>query len=277
MKLQAYLDRIQFDGRPRPDLDTPRRAHRGHLEHIPYENLDVALARRVSIEIEPIFEKIVTRRRGGWCYEMNGLLAWALEEIGFNVTRMAGGVMRAANGDAVVGNHLVLRVDLDRPYLADVGFGDGMLEPVPIAEQAFHHDFLDYRLEDLGGNWWRFHNHSTGSAPSFDFELRAAEHSLLASKCEWLQTSPESPFVLNAVAQRHAPNRLAMMRGRTLKILTPTGVTVSDIASAKDYVGALDRVFGLDLPEAAALWPRIVARHQELFGERGPPNASPGA
>jgi N-hydroxyarylamine O-acetyltransferase len=74
----------------------------------------------------------VTRRRGGWCYEMNGLMDWALREIGFKVTRMAGGVMRASVGDGVVGNHLVLKVDLDRPYLADVGFGDGLVEPIPI-------------------------------------------------------------------------------------------------------------------------------------------------
>ena len=97
---------------------------------------------------------------------MNGLLAWALEEIGFKVTRMAGGVMRVVHGDANVGNHLVLRIDLDRPYLADVGFGDGMLEPVPIKEHLFRHDFLDYRLEDLGDRWWRFHNHPLGGAPS---------------------------------------------------------------------------------------------------------------
>jgi N-hydroxyarylamine O-acetyltransferase len=169
MNLRAYLDRVHFAGTPRVDLVTLRAIHRGHLAHIPYENLDVALGRRVSIDIAPIFEKMVVRRRGGWCYEMNGLLAWALEEIGFKVTRMAGGVMRVAHGEAKVGNHLVLRVDLDLPYLADVGFGDGMLEPVPIAAHTFRHDFLDYRLEDLGEGWWRFHNHPLGGAPSFDW------------------------------------------------------------------------------------------------------------
>jgi N-hydroxyarylamine O-acetyltransferase len=265
MKLQAYLDRIGFGGVPRADLVTLRLLHRLHLEHIPYENLDVAMARRVSIDIAPIFEKIVMRRRGGWCYEMNGLLGWALEEIGFKVTRMAGGVMRVAVGDAKVGNHLVLRVDLDQPYLADVGFGDGMLEPVPIAAHAFQHDFLAYRLEDLGEGWWRFHNHPAGGATSFDFELKPAERSLLASKCEWLQTSPESGFVLNAVVQRHAPDRLAMMRGRTLKVLTPGGTNERLINSADEYLETLRAEFDLDFPEARTLWPKIVGRHEQLF------------
>ena len=268
MDLRAYLDRVQFHGEPRVDFDTLRRLHRGHLQHIPYENLDVALGRRVSIDISPIFDKIVTRGRGGWCYEMNGLFAWALAEIGFKITRMAGGVMRAVNGDASVGNHLVLRVDLDRPYLADVGFGDGMLEPVPLVEHAFRQGFLDFRLEDLGSGWWRFHNHPAGGAPSFDFELFPAERDLLAAKCDWLQTSPESPFVMNAVVQRHLPDCLAMMRGRGLKTLTVAGAESREINSAHEYVETLSQVFGLDLPEAESLWPKIIARHEQLFGNR---------
>jgi N-hydroxyarylamine O-acetyltransferase len=169
-------------------------------------------------------------------------------------------------GDAVVGNHLVLRVDLDRPYLADVGFGDGMLEPVPISTHAFRHDFLEYRLQDLGGDWWRFYNHPAGGAASFDFELKPAERSVLANKCEWLQTAPESNFVLNAVVQRHAHDRLSMMRGRTLKVLTPAGTSERLINSADEYVATLKSEFELDLPEARTLWPKIVARHELLFG-----------
>jgi len=271
MKLQAYLDRVGFRGVPRPDLETLRALHRLHLERIPYENLDVQLGRRVTIDIAPIYEKLVDQRRGGWCYEMNGLLSWALDEIGFKVTRMAGGVMRVAMGDGNVGNHLVLRVDLDRPYLADVGFSDGMLEPVPIVEHAFQHDVFRYRLENLGGNWWRFHNHPAGGAASFDFELKPADRSLLASKCEWLQTTPESGFVMNAVVQRHAHDRLSMMRGRTLKVLTPAGTNERLIDSADEYVAILKSEFELDLPVAATLWPKIVARHDLLFGARSNP------
>ena len=274
MKCASYLERIGFIGHPRPDLATLRRLQCAHLARISFENLDVQLGRRVTLDLEAAFAKLVTAGRGGWCYEMNGLLAWALEEIGFAVTRMAAGVMRIANGDAAIGNHLVLRIDLDRPYLADVGFGDGMLEPVPIVEHIFRHDFLDYRLEDLGDGWWRFHNHPLGGTPSFDFELKPAERALLANKCEWLQTAPESPFVQNAVAQRHMPNRLAMIRGRTLKVLTPAGLSTQKINSAAEYLDTLRDTFDLDVPEAASLWPKIVARHEELFGQQATASAN---
>jgi N-hydroxyarylamine O-acetyltransferase len=250
---------------PRPDLDTLTRVHRGHVENIPYENLDVQFERKVSRDPAAIFNKIVTRRRGGWCYEMNGLLDWALREIGFKVTRMAGGVMRVVRGDEALGNHLVLWVHLDRPYIADVGFGDGLIEPVPIAAGEIRQKFLTFRLEDMDEGWWRFHNDPAGGAPSFDFRMVEASEMLLDQKCAWLQSDPLSPFVQNAVVQRHLPDSLAMMRGLLLKTVGQ-GEGVREIASAAEYVETLESVFGLSLPDAKALWPKIEARHREVFG-----------
>lgn len=266
MELQPYLDRVKFEGVPRPDLDTLTRLHRGHVDNIPYENLDVQFARNVTRRPADIFDKLVTRRRGGWCYEMNGLLSWALEEIGFDITHMAGAVMREVRGDWAIGNHLVLLVQLDRPYIADVGFGDGLVEPVPLAEGAISQRRLSFRLENLGQGWWRFHNSPGGGARSFDFEIRRADEALLDERCAWLQTNAESPFVQSAVVQRHAPEGLSIMRGRVLKTMGEELVT-RNIASATDYVDALAHVFGLTLPEAVRLWPKIEARHREVFGE----------
>jgi N-hydroxyarylamine O-acetyltransferase len=179
---------------------------------------------------------------------------------------MAGAVMREVRGDAAVGNHLVLLVKLDRLYVADVGFGDGLIEPVPLAEGAISQRRLAFRLEELGQGWWRFHNSPGGGAPSFDFEVKRADETLLDERCIWLQTSTDSPFVQNAVVQRHAPEGLSIMRGRVLKTLGEN-FGARNIVSAADYVDTLSRVFGLSLPDAALLWPKIEARHREVFGE----------
>jgi N-hydroxyarylamine O-acetyltransferase len=173
--------------------------------------------------------------------------------------------MRAIRGDDALGNHLVLWVHLDRPYMADVGFGDGLVEPVPIRAGEIRQKFLTFQLEDQGDGWWRFHNSPGGGAPSFDFRMAQASEALLDDRCAWLQSDALSPFVQNAVVQRHLPNSLAMMRGRTLKIVGQ-GEGTHEIASADEYVATLDRVFGLSLPEAQTLWPKIQARHRELFG-----------
>lgn len=266
MDLQAYLDRIGFEGTPRPDLATLRALHSRHLLAIPYENLDVQLGRPVNRDPDAAFEKLVGRRRGGWCYEMNGLLGAALDAVGFSVTRLAGGVHRMLRGDEMVGNHLVLLVDLKGdPWIADVGFGDGPLEPYPLKEGAFRSAGFDFRLEMPDNRWWRFHNHPYG-APTFDFTTAPADPALLEACCQRLQTAPDSNFVLNAVVQRHVPSGLLQTRGRAFRRVSPSG-DIADhlIGSADEYVEILGREFDVDLPEAAGLWPGICARHDALF------------
>src|SRR4051794_15834375 len=204
MNIDDYLDRIGLRAPVPVTLDGLRALHRAHLLAIPYENLDVQLGQPVTIEIAPIYDKIVNRRRGGWCYEMNGLFGWALGELGFRVTRTASGVMRETFGDFAVGNHLVLQVELPEGlYLADVGFGDGPLTPMKLAPGEFTDGRFDFALSHPEEGWWRFHNHEHGGAKSFDFRLQAAHEPLLAEKCAFLQTAEVSPFVQNLVCQRH--------------------------------------------------------------------------
>ena len=267
MNLAAYLDRIGHAGPVAPDLATLRAIHRAHHFAIPYENLDVQLGRPVVTDPAAAFDKIVTRRRGGWCYEMNGVLGWALSEIGFSVTRMMAGVRREQDGDIAISNHLILRVDLpEGPWLADVGFGDGPLDPYPIVAGPIDGGLFPYRLEAMADGWWRLHNHPAGGAPSFDFRNAPADEAAMADRCQWLQTDPASVFVQNAVVQRHCPDRLLLMRGRTLRTLTVTEAVDRLVADADDYVATLRADFALDLPEAASLWSTIAARHEALFG-----------
>ncbi len=269
MDLAAYLARIGYVGTPRVDLPTLHDIHRAHLRALPYENLDVLLGQPGGVGIQGGYDKIVTGGRGGWCYEMNGLLGWALSEIGFQVTRMSGAVSRTERGEISHGNHLVLRVDLDQPYIADVGFGDGMLEPIPLRAGTYSRAGFDFRLETLDADWWRFHNHPFGGAPYFDFTLATARDEDLATTCQWLRTSPESIFTQVAIVQRHTPEGLVVLLGRMLRRIQPDGKSHTLIGSSEELVDVLAREFGLDLPEAATLWPAICAKHDELFG--GPP------
>ena len=268
MQLQAYLDRVGFRGTPRVDFATLAALHRGHLLQIPYENLDVQLRRPVGFGIDAIFAKVVMQRRGGWCYEMNGLLGWALTSIGFKVTRMAGGVGRAQLGNAAIGNHLVLRVDLDRPYLADVGFGDGVLEPVVIAAGPIRQRDSDFSLEDMGSGWWRMHNDPRGGADSFDFQLKSASQAQLEAKCHFLQHDPDSVFVQNALCFRQYADGVAVLRGKLLVRRGLQGTTTIELANARQYNAVLHDIFNIDLPEAVGLWPAIEARHAVIAAGR---------
>ena len=267
MELSAYLHRIQFDGSVRPDIATLRAIHRAHQYAIPFENLDVQLRRPVALDPEANYHKIVRRRRGGWCYEMNGVMGWALKQMGFEVMRMSAGVMRVRAGDGQLGNHLCLLVSLDQPYLVDVGFGGSLAEPLPL--RATEREDRPYRLElsEQGDGYWRFAEiaHGDGDPFSFDFRAAPADEGLLARKCQFLQTDPASPFTQNLVVQRRTADTHLSLRGRVLTVIHATRVDKKLLNSADELVATLRDSFDLDIPEAATLWPSICARHEALF------------
>jgi N-hydroxyarylamine O-acetyltransferase len=269
MNLDRYLKRIGLDHRPPATLEGLKAVHHAHLLAIPYENIDVQLGRPVTTAIEPIYEKIVERGRGGWCYEMNGSLGWALKELGFNVTRATGAVVREMKGELSVGNHLVLRVELPEGlYLADVGFGDGPRDPIPLKVGAFISEGFHFGVSRVDETWWRFANDPRGGAPSFDFNLAPADEAVLSAKCEFLQTAPMSPFVQNLVVQRHVPGGLAILRGRTLRELTSAETRERVLEDADDLMATLQMRFGLNVPEVADLWPKIVERHEAVMAQK---------
>jgi N-hydroxyarylamine O-acetyltransferase len=269
MNLDAFLKRIGVRGPASPDLATLRAVHRAFPFAVPFENLDVQLRRPVALDIEEIFDKIVARRRGGWCYELNGLMGWALREIGFDVTRLCAGVMRQHRGDAILGNHLCLRVQLEQPYLVDVGFGGSLLEPLPL--QAAERDDLPYRvgLSRTDDGYWRFSEHEHEDPHTLDFMDAPADESLIARKCHLQQTDPESTFVKNLVVQRRSGDTHVTLRGRVLKTLHASHADKVLLGSADELVTTLRERFDLDVPEAAGLWPAICARHEELFAQCG--------
>jgi N-hydroxyarylamine O-acetyltransferase len=264
-ELAAYLERIGFSGTARPDLETLRALQHTHVRTVPFENLDVQLRRPVGLDIDACFEKIVRRRRGGWCFELNGLFGWALREIGFDVMRMSGGVNRERAGDAQMGNHLCLLVRIDQPYLVDVGFGGSLSQPLPLSAAEHRQSPYHLSLADLGNGYWRFAERAHDKPFSFDFRLAAADETRFAAKCAELQTSPASPFVQNLVAQRRIVDTHLVLRGRVLTTLSETGEETTTLASADELVDALRDKYNLAVPEVATLWPAICARHSALF------------
>jgi N-hydroxyarylamine O-acetyltransferase len=269
MDLQAYLDRIGYRGRVEPTSECLRQIHLCQVLSVPYENIDVQLGIPIDHRnLDRIFEKIVRRRRGGWCYELNGLLGWALSEIGFNVTRASGAVMRELRGDAALGNHLILLVELDQLYLVDQGLGDGIREPLPVRAGSYLQGALTFGLEQLADGHWRFRSHAFGYPPSFDFQPTHADEELLGAKCQMLQTAPESGFVQSLICQIMDRETVTCLTGRVLRHKSAQGSSKALISSATELTETLDRVFEIRAVDVSVLWPKVVARHEFLFGDR---------
>jgi len=265
MDLQQYFQRIHYDEAPQVDLHTLTRIHHQHLLHIPYENFDVQLRRPLDFDLTRIFDKLVVNRRGGWCYEMNGLLAWALEQIGFQVTRMSGAVGRESEGDGQFGNHLVLEVMLDQPYLADTGLGDGTAHPIPIREGVYTQGYLEFRLQQLSDGTWRFHNHAYSNVKSFDFRHETADEAELSGKCRWLQSSEQSPFRKVLIAQRFTPQGYLVQLGKRFTRITRAGKVRHDIEDAGTFNAHMADTFGIS-EDVTPIWDNVLAAHEAFFG-----------
>ncbi|WP_374527773.1 arylamine N-acetyltransferase [Novosphingobium sp.] len=265
-QLDAYFARIGYAGRTAADLETLTALHRAHVLAIPFENLDVQLGTPPGLEQESIFAKLVEARRGGWCYEHNGLLGRALAALGFSVMRLSGGVLRELRGEQSMGSHLCLKVTLDgAPYLVDVGFGSTQIEPLPLAEQTWAAEPMTGRILRTQDGLWGFAI-ETGPTPiSYDFPDAPADEGLLAEKCEWQGRDGESPFVQNLIVQQRTPDGHLMLRGKVLTETGPDGSATRELTSQEELVGVLRHVFALDVPEAARLWSAIEERHAALF------------
>ena len=268
MDLRSYFDRVGYHGDPSPNVATLRELQRAHVCAVPFENLDVQFRRSTGTSIEAAFGKIVINHRGGWCYEQNGLFGWALSQLGFNVTRLAGNVMREDRGDASASNHLSLLVttpdDPSRRYLVDVGFGGSLIAPIELVEAEHSQAPFRLGLRKLGDGYWQFWEDAGSGAFSYDFLPEVANEGALSAKCLDLQTNPESGFVLNLVAQLRTPDQHISLRGRVLRTVSSTGSCEKVLQSAAELVEAMREVFGLTDPAIEDLWPRIVARHDQI-------------
>ncbi|MFL6214865.1 MAG: arylamine N-acetyltransferase family protein [Blastocatellia bacterium] len=200
MNVAAYLQRLNYDGPMEPTAETLRELHRAHLLAVPFENLDIHLGREIVLEAERLTAKVVEQRRGGFCYELNGAFAGLLAALGFDVKMLAAGVGRADGSFGPLFDHMALLVQLDEPWLADVGFGESFREPLRLdVEDEQAQAFGSYRirrdgehriLERRSGDEWQ---------PEYRFTLQPYGYADYAEMCRYHQTSPQSSFTQKRV------------------------------------------------------------------------------
>lgn len=261
----GYLARIGHGGPVRVDTDTLVALHRAHLATVPYENIDIQLGRPVSLDPAALADKIVRRRRGGFCFELNGAFGLLLREIGFTVRFVRCAVHADRDGPAAWGNHLALLVSTpDGWLLADVGFGDGFLSPLPLAIGTYPQGPLTYQMRrDLSGTWRMVH-HPAGTVAGYEFRTDPLALGDFADRCAELATSPGSSYVRTLVVQQPYADHARALRARTLLRLSPAG-TRQVTLSGRDELAATLTGFGVPV---AALGPAALDELWRRSGER---------
>lgn len=194
----AYLKRIGCQGMTEPTLETLKALHWAHVHHVPYENLDILAGKYLSMELKDVYEKIVVRKRGGYCFELNGLFAWLLRELGFCVTEYYGRYLESEPLEMPMRRHRIVRVDLDgEVYICDVGVGvtaprwplhfalDVIQTQLQEQYRIVTHPELGYVVEFMHkGRWDRLYSFTTDPQYPIDFEM--PNH--------WCLTHPDSIF-----------------------------------------------------------------------------------
>src|SRR6516162_8977502 len=154
MDVEAYLRRIEYHGPGSPSGQTLRDLHRQHLYTVPFENLDIALGVPIALDPDALFDKIVSRKRGGFCYELNSLFSELLKGLGFRVEMLSARVRSADGRFSREFDHMLLKVMLDESWIADVGFGDSSLDPVPMWPKAVQPDDApEFAVLTANGVW----------------------------------------------------------------------------------------------------------------------------
>lgn len=262
MDVHLLLARLGVDAPVQADLPTLLRLHRAWRTRVPYENVDIQLGRPIHLDPEALLDKFGRRRRGGFCFEMNGALALLLRSTGFTVDVVEAGVLRESRGDEAWGNHVALLVTIDgERWLADTGIGDAFLEPLPLCPGDHRQGALTYRIERLDATTWRVHHHPGGSVASYDLRTRPRALADFADRCRYLATSPDSAFVRVLVAQHHRDGHELALRSRIVGTRGEQRV----LRTVEEFAEALDRfripVTDLGADAVRMLWDRTESQY----------------
>jgi N-hydroxyarylamine O-acetyltransferase len=265
LKLHRYLRRIAYSGPLSPTRQTLHNLHRAHLLAIPFENIDVQTGHVPSLDEDAIFEKIVKDERGGWCFEMNLLFAWALRQTGMRVETIGATVGKREPGKAI--DHIALLVHLDgEPYLADLGFGNGFLTPTPLREGAFNDGRFDFKLT-CHGSYWRFYNHRENGA-TYDFTGEPIGLDEIEIANRRLATTAESPFVQTLVCTRLIDHGMITLTNTALRIYDTGGITEETAPNAAAFDAILRIRFGLAIDAVDALYTRAAEQHKSWLKKK---------
>ena len=213
MNIEAYLKRINYTGPVAPTPETLRALQVAHLLTVPFENLSIHSGEPIVLDEDALFAKIVERKRGGFCYECNGLFAGLLRALGFQVAMLGAGVAHREGGFGPNFDHMVLMVTLAERWLVDVGFGDSFLEPLLLDERGEQvQGTRSFRIVDDRDHLILMRGNDPGE-PQYRFTLKSYGFADYEEMCRFHQTSPESHFTKNLICSRVTPDGRITLSG----------------------------------------------------------------
>ena len=246
-----YLTRLGLPAPEQFDLATLFHVHRQHLYRIPFENLDIHSGRKIELDIERIYQKIVHEARGGFCFELNGLFHWFLKESGYSCYFISCAVyIPTQEKYGADGGHMAIIATVDdQQWLVDVGFGNSFPEPLTLKSRgSISHHGQHYRLDqDLEGYYILCNSRDLKIwTPLYRFRDIPVPFDYFEPFCEFHQTSPLSPFTQRKLCSQLVEGGRITLAGNTL-INTINGLREEIAVEEEEFDHYLQELFGISL------------------------------
>ena len=242
MNIDAYLKRINYTGPLTQTPETLRALQVAHLLTVPFENLSIHSGEPIVLNEDALFTKIVEKKRGGFCYECNGMFAGLLRELGFEAAMLGAGVAHREGGFGPNFDHMALMVTLADRWLVDVGFGDSFVQPLLLDERGEQvQGTRSFRIVDDGDLLILMRD----SEPQYRFSLKPYGFTDYEEMCHFHQTSPESHFTQNLICSRVTGDGRTTLSG--MKLITTSGLERQEqtLRSREEYDRILRDKFGV--------------------------------
>jgi N-hydroxyarylamine O-acetyltransferase len=251
MDTSKYLERINYTGNIAPGLKTLTELQEKHLLNIAFENLDIHYGIPIVLDHQKIADKIINSKRGGFCYELNGLFYKLLISLGFT-TKMVSG--RAYNRQKLSFgpeyDHLALITTIDgADYLVDVGFGEFTLNPLKIELGITQSDKRgNFKIERYDDQYLAVSNQA-GLKWDFEYVFSTNERAFseFAEVCRYHQTSAESHFTRNRLCSIATENGRITLTDDKLKITDRGKSTETAIIDEQDFAAKLAHYFSIEM------------------------------
>ena len=253
MNIGDYFKRLNYLEPVHPDIETLNRLQTAHLQNIPFENLDIGLGRKIELNENALWDKLITHKRGGFCYELNGLFAWLLKQIGYQVTYLnARDYHEEDDSFGIDFDHLALLVNIPNmpvSWLVDVGWGDTFTQPLNINDPA-------ERVQGLRGYWvepfrngyqiWQRNYDGTRERHYF-FDLTPHHFpDEYLNTCLYHQTSPKSIFTQRSIISRLTEDGRVSLDNEKL-IITSNGNRITRKVKESERASLLKEYFGVTI------------------------------
>jgi N-hydroxyarylamine O-acetyltransferase len=256
MNPELYLKRIGHDVRPTASLAALKQMQKSHLLSVPFENLDIHYGVPIRLEIDSIFGKVIENKRGGFCYELNGLFFELLTALGFVAKRISARVYNTQNGEyGYEYDHMAVVVKLDgKEYLTDVGFGEFAFGPLALEPGRIQTDERgEFMLDNFEKDYLRVSKIENGDhRPEYIFRNIHRELHEFSDMCLYHQTSPESHFTRSKLISIPTENGRISLTSTKLKIKNHDLIEETEIKDEAEFERQLWELFKLRLEKKTA-------------------------